>query len=214
MIGSLDSQVIEKFQEFQKKSGKYADLDIENVEFKQKTLDNLIDIFDSQRIPLSTTERNKRKGKYPYYGASGVIDYINDFIFDGEYLLISEDGANLTVRKYPIAFIADGKFWVNNHTHVLRAKPPYNNFFIWNYLSKKNIDRIVTGAVQPKINQTNLKSLEFPVYPKELVSEYIEMTNSQFDKINKNKIQIRNLEKIRETLLPKLMSGEVKVKTC
>lgn len=84
MIGTLDSQVIEKFKEFQKKTGKYSDLDIENVEFEREVLNNLIDIFDSQRVPLSTTERNKRKGKYPYYGASGIIDYIDDLYFSSK----------------------------------------------------------------------------------------------------------------------------------
>jgi len=184
-------------------------------DWEKTVLGEVIEIFDSKRVPLSKMQRNKMKeGKlYPYYGAATIMDYVNDYIFEGEYILLGEDGTVRTDEGYPVLQYATGKFWVNNHTHVLKAKPPYNNFFIWNYLSKKNIDRIVTGAVQPKINQTNLKSLEFPVYPKELVNEYIEITNSQFDKINENKHQIRTLEKLRDTLLPKLMSGEGKVKT-
>ena len=183
-------------------------------DWEETTLGEVIEIFDSKRIPLSKIQRNKMKeGKlYPYYGAVSVMDYVNDYIFDGEFILLGEDGTVRTDEGYPVLQYATGKFWVNNHTHILKAKPPYNNFFIWNFLSKKNIDRIVTGAVQPKINQTNLKSLEFPVYPKELVNEYIEITNSHFDKINKNKSQIRTLEKLRDTLLPKLISGEVRVR--
>lgn len=182
-------------------------------DWEEGILGDVIDIYDSKRIPLSKMERDKMKeGKlYPYYGAAKIMDYINDYIFDGEYILFGEDGTVRTDEGYPVLQYASGKFWVNNHTHIFRAKAPYNNFFIWNYLSKKNIDKIVTGAVQPKINQTNLKSLEFPIYPNELVNKFIEITNSQFEKINKNKSQICTLEKIRDTLLPKLMSGEVRV---
>jgi len=111
----------------------------------------------------------------------------------------------------PVLQYATGKFWVNNHTHILQAKKPYNNFFIWNFLSKFNIDEIVTGAVQPKVNQGNLKSLEFPVYPEEFVKKYIGITNPIFEKINTNKVQILSLENMRDTILPKLVSGEVRV---
>ena len=183
-------------------------------DWEEGVLGDVIEIYDSKRVPLSKMQRNKMKEGvlYPYYGAATIMDYVNDYIFDGEYILLGEDGTVRTSEGHPVLQYATGKFWVNNHTHIFQAKPPYNNFFIWNYLSKKNIDRIITGAVQPKINQTNLKSLEFPIFPKELVSNYIEITNSQFDKINKNKAQIRTLESLRDTLLPKLMSGEIRVK--
>ena len=146
---------------------------------------------------------------YPYYGAASIMDYVNDYLFDGEYILLGEDGTVRTDEGYPVLQYATGKFWVNNHAHILRAKEPYNNFFIWNYLSKKNIDRIVTGAVQPKINQGNLKALEFPKFPKELVKEFNIQVEPLFQKINQNKTQIRTLTALRDTLLPKLMSGEV-----
>ena len=176
-------------------------------------LGDVIEIFDSRRVPLSKMQRDKMKiGKlYPYYGAATIMDYINDYIFEGEYILLGEDGTVKTPEGYPVLQYASGKFWVNNHTHIIKAKAPYNNFFIWNYLSKKNIERIVTGAVQPKINQTNLKSLDFPVFPKTLVNEYKDIVTPHFDKINKNKTQIRTLESIRDTLLPKLMNGEVRI---
>ena len=182
-------------------------------DWEETTLGEVIEIFDNLRVPLSKMQRNKMKdgNLYPYYGAATIMDYVNDFIFDGEYILLGEDGTVRTNEGYPVLQYATDKFWVNNHTHVLKAKAPYNNFFIWNYLTKKSIDRIITGAVQPKINQGNLKSLEFPIFPPELVKEYIEITNSQFNKINKNKLQIKTLEKLRDTLLPKLMSGEVRV---
>jgi type I restriction enzyme S subunit len=182
-------------------------------EWKDGTLGEAIEIYDNLRKPLSKMERDKKKDGhlYPYYGAAQIMDYINDYIFDGEYILLGEDGTVRTEEGFPILQYATGKFWVNNHTHVIKAKEPYNNFFIWNYLSKKNIDEIVTGAVQPKINQGNLKSLDFPQFPMELVDKFNQITESIFKKINQNKTQIRTLSTLRDTLLPKLMSGEVRV---
>ena len=182
-------------------------------DWEEGKLGDVIEIFDGQRIPLSKTEREKKKNGmlYPYYGAAKIMDYINDYIFDGEYILLGEDGTVRTDEGYPVLQYATGKFWVNNHTHVLKAKQPYSNFFLWNYLCKRNIDEIVTGAVQPKINQGNLKSLPFPAYPESLVKDYVDVSEPMLAKIKKNKEHIAQLEKLRDTLLPKLMSGEVRV---
>ncbi|MCB5208003.1 restriction endonuclease subunit S [Methylovorus mays] len=182
-------------------------------DWEDGTLGEVVEIFDNMRIPLSKMERDKKKGGvlYPYYGAAQIMDYINDYIFDGEYILMGEDGTVRTDEGFPVLQYATGKFWVNNHTHVLKAKPPYSNFLIWNYLSKKNIDEIVTGAVQPKINQGNLKALDFPKLPEHLVVEFNSLTKPMLIKINNNKKQIQTLEKLRDNLLPKLMSGEVRV---
>jgi len=181
-------------------------------DWEEGVLGDVIELFDHLRIPLSKMERNKKKDGqlYPYYGAAKVMDYINDYIFDGDYILLGEDGTVRTNEGYPVLQYATGKFWVNNHTHVIKAKPPYSNFFLWNYLSKKNIDEIITGAVQPKINQGNLKALDFPKFPDSLVLKFNEQTESFFKKMNKNQIQITTLKKLRDTLLPKLMSGEVR----
>ncbi|NLV28940.1 MAG: restriction endonuclease subunit S, partial [Erysipelotrichaceae bacterium] len=184
-----------------------------NEDWEEGILGEVIEIFDNLRIPLSKMEREKKKeGQlYPYYGAAQIMDYINDYIFDGEYILLGEDGTVRTDEGYPVLQYATGKFWVNNHTHVITAKHPYNNFFIWNYLKKKNIDEIVTGAVQPKINQANLKSIDFPKYPENLVLDFNVITKPLLKKINHNTTQIRTLTALRDTLLPKLMSGEVRV---
>jgi len=184
-----------------------------DASWEEGVLGDVIEIFDNKRVPLSKMQRNMMKDGelYPYYGAASIMDYVNNYLFDGEYILLGEDGTVRTDEGYPVLQYATGKFWVNNHAHILKAKEPYNNFFIWNYLSKKNIDRIVTGAVQPKINQGNLKSLDFPKFPVELVKEFNEQAEPLFDKINQNKTQIRTLTALRDTLLPKLMSGEVKV---
>ncbi|CAM3593954.1 Restriction endonuclease subunit S [Helicobacter ganmani] len=175
-------------------------------------LGDYIEIFDNKRIPLSKLQRDKMKTGtlYPYYGAASIMDYINEFIFDDDYILMGEDGTVETENGYPILQYASGKFWVNNHAHIFKAKAPYNDFFILNFLKQTNISHIVTGAVQPKINQENLKSIPFCKYPIELVSWFIETTNAYFDKINTNKKQIQNLESLRDIMLPKLLSGEIK----
>lgn len=177
-------------------------------EWKIGKLGDYIEIFDNKRIPLSKLQRDKMKTGtlYPYYGAANIMDYVNDFIFDGAYILMGEDGTVETEDGYPILQYASGKFWVNNHAHIFKAKAPYNDFFILNFLKQTNISHIVTGAVQPKINQENLKSIPFCKYPIELVSWFIEATNTYFDKINANKKQIQNLQSMRDMLLAKILT--------
>ena len=148
---------------------------------------------------------------YPYYGAAEIMDYIDSYLFDGEYILMGEDGTVKTDDGYPILQYATGKFWPNNHAHVLQAKSPYNNCFIWNYLKTTNIESIVTGAVQPKINQANLLSLPFYKYPIELVEMYMRITDDWWSKIMMNNKQIQALIQTRDGLLPRLMSVEVKI---
>src|SRR3989344_3213526 len=124
-------------------------------------LGDVIDFFDSKRVPLNSTQRQNRQGVYPYYGASGVIDHIDDFIFDGDYLLIAEDGENLNSRKLPIAFWARGKFWVNNHAHIVRGKKNVaDTEFLKNWFANANISGYVTGSAQPKLSQQNLKRIK------------------------------------------------------
>lgn len=178
------------------------------------TLGEMIEIHDSKRIPLSKLERDKKKNgsiMYPYYGAAKIMDYVDDYIFDGDYLLLGEDGTVQDENGYPILQRANGKFWVNNHAHVLSAKAPYNNFFLWCLLSKTNVEKAVTGAVQPKINQENLRKLDFVKFDELKVLDFNDITSSMLNKLNTNNLQIQTLENLRDTLLPKLMSGEVRV---
>jgi type I restriction enzyme S subunit len=122
--------------------------------------------FDGKRIPVNSGDRTDKQGIYPYYGASGIIDYVEDFIFDGEYLLVSEDGANLLARTYPIAFIAYGKFWVNNHAHIVQARiESTQNKFLEYFFASFNVSEFVTGSAQPKLNQKNLNSIQIPLPP-------------------------------------------------
>lgn len=119
----------------------------------------LAEILNHQRVPLSSMQRVNKKGIYPYYGASGVIDYIDEFIFDGEYLLISEDGENLKTRQTPIAFIAKGQFWVNNHAHIIKGKYPHTNKLLAYYFANIDIKPYLSGSVQPKLNKASLCSI-------------------------------------------------------
>lgn len=120
---------------------------------------------DSERIPLSVSERTKLKKIYDYYGASGVIDKVEKYLFDKPLLLIGEDGANLLNRSTPIAFIAKGKYWVNNHAHVIDMSPLLDMSYIAYYINSISLAKYVTGTAQPKMNQAKMNSIWVPIPP-------------------------------------------------
>ena len=139
-----------------------------NAVFTQKgkgwvktTVDQISTNLDSQRIPITKSVR--KSGKYPYYGASGIVDYVADYIFDCEALLVSEDGANLLMRSTPIAFSVSGKYWVNNHAHILKFKHRATQRFVEFYLESIALVEYVTGAAQPKLTQKALNSIPIPI---------------------------------------------------
>ena len=125
-----------------------------------------MDFLDGQRKPLESAERARRQGIYPYYGASGIIDYIDDYIFDEPLLLLGEDGANIINRSTPLCFIATGKYWVNNHAHVMRPKNGHNIKFLCELLESLDYTRYNTGTAQPKLNQEKCRGIELvlPIY--------------------------------------------------
>ena len=120
---------------------------------------------DNERVPLSVSQRENLDKIYDYYGASGVIDKVDDYLFDGELLLIGEDGANLLMRSKPIAFIAKGKFWVNNHAHVIDVYKSIYMLYIMHYINTINVSPYVTGTAQPKMNQAKMNSIPVPLPP-------------------------------------------------
>ncbi len=169
--------------------------------WKEYRLEEVVDFFDNERIPLSTIEREKRQGPYPYYGAQGVIDHINDFIFDGEYVLVAEDGANLVTRQQPIAQIASGKFWVNNHAHVIRAKSDVSmNYFVLTLLNFFNLTGYVTGAAQPKLSQKNLKIVKVELPNLEEQKSICRVLSAYDDLIENNRRRIQLLEQAARLL--------------
>ena len=175
------------------------------------TLGNIIEIFDFKRIPLANREREKRKGKYPYYGASSIMDYIDDYIFDGIYLLMGEDGTVIDDDGYPILQYIWNKFWVNNHAHVLKGKSPYSTEYLYLLLKTIRVQHIVTGAVQPKINQKNLRELQVLVPTRESLMLFNSTISSFFEIYRKQKEEIEIISSVYDSLLPKLMSGKIRV---
>jgi type I restriction enzyme, S subunit len=126
-------------------------------------LSEIVENKDSKRIPVKASDREKMSGKYPYYGASGIVDHVDDYLFEGPNLLIGEDGANLLSRSTDIAFIADGKYWVNNHAHVLGADHIETLQFLKYFINSIDLSPYVTGSAQPKLNQRNLNKIEVPL---------------------------------------------------
>ena len=120
---------------------------------------------DSERIPVSVATRKKLEKTYDYYGASGVIDKVDDYLFDKPLLLIGEDGANLVARSTPIAFIARGKYWVNNHAHVLDSNTETQLRYVGSYINSINLEPYLTGTAQPKLNQDRMNTILLPVPP-------------------------------------------------
>ncbi|MFZ3080088.1 MAG: restriction endonuclease subunit S [Bellilinea sp.] len=168
--------------------------------WKEYTLDELTVSFDSRRIPLNTRQRENRNGPYPYYGASGVIDTIDDYLFDGEFVLISEDGENLRSRTTPIAFKVDGKFWVNNHAHVLQGNEPFLNDWIVYFFQNIDLNPFITGAVQPKLNQENLYLIKIPMPESEEAKKSVAFLSSLDDKIELNRQTNATLEAIAQAI--------------
>ena len=170
-----------------------------------------IQIFDNQRIPLSTNERTKRKGQFPYYGATSIIDNIDDYIFDGTFLLLGEDGSVIHDDGTPFVQYVDGKIWVNNHAHVIQGKKQFSTEFIFLFFKKLNVAPYVTGTTQLKINQFNLLSIPIIIPNNDLLNKFNQNIKPFFACILKNKKSISRLSQIRDILLPKLMSGKVRI---
>lgn len=137
-------------------------------------LSDCVEILDSKRIPINSKERAERKQKatqlYPYYGATGQVDEINDFLFEGEHVLIGEDGAPFLDPFKPTAYIVDGKFWVNNHAHILKANGKTFNKYLLHYINHANLKPFVSGTTRLKLNQSSLKNIPIK-FPKELVDQ-------------------------------------------
>lgn len=129
------------------------------MELKEYRFDEVTINFDKKRVPLSGAQREKRQGDFRYYGAQGVIDHIDDFIFDGTYLLIAEDGENLKSKKQNIAQVVEGQFWVNNHAHIVQGNELCNTRYLCYLLNSMDLSGYVTGSAQPKLSQANLNAV-------------------------------------------------------
>ena len=158
-------EILDKFTELDCRKRQYEYyrnklLSFEACEVDWNLLGNMAINCDAMRKPITSGAR--KKGTIPYYGASGVVDYVKGFIFDGDYLLVSEDGANLIARTTPIAFSIEGKSWVNNHAHVLKFDTYEERRFVEYYLNSIDLTPYISGAAQPKLNQKNLNKIKIP----------------------------------------------------
>ena len=167
--------------------------------------------FDRQRKPLSGMVRSTMQGEYPYYGAAKIFDHVNDYLFDGRYLLIAEDGSVITEDGKPVLQLVTGKFWVNNHAHVVQGKSSISTNFLYLFMSNVAISGYITGAAQPKINQNNLNRIPILSPPQAVLDRSNKMIEPIFDNIATLDLKNINLRQTRDLLLPKLISGEIYV---
>lgn len=179
--------------------------------WRMGTVGEIIELHDSKRIPLSGSERDKMEKIYPYYGATSLMDYIDNYLFDGIYLLLGEDGTVVDDKGFPILQYIDGKFWVNNHAHILTGKLGYSVEELYLLFSLTNIKSIVTGAVQQKVSQANLKKVPAIIPPVEVLNQFDDIIQPIFAEIRNLKNENQRLSSIRDAILPKLMSSELDV---
>lgn len=217
--------------EIQRKSVKVAELLTDKIELNNQLNDYLIKLAtiifesalseecnnlklgeittleDSKRVPLNSRDREKRKGNYPYYGATSIMDYVDDYLFDGIRILLGEDGSVITDDGYPILQYVWGKYWVNNHAHIIKATSCYSLEMIYIALSRTGINHIVTGAVQKKISQKNLKDLSIEM-PNPSISHNLEKL---FNILRINSEECQHLIELRDALLPQFITGKIDI---
>jgi len=165
-----------------------------------RKIDDVAVFLNSRRVPVKAADRAKRQGPYPYYGASGIVDWVDGYIFDGEYLLISEDGENLRSRNTPIAFLAHGKYWVNNHAHILDEREPGILRYLSWALNRTDLSPYITGAAQPKLNKRTLSNVEIPIPPMAERLEINAVLGALDDKIELNRRMSATLEEMARAL--------------
>ena len=175
------------------------------------SLRDVVDIFDSKRIPLSGAERATRKGSFPYYGAAALMDRVDDYLFDGIHLLLGEDGTVTDSHGYPVAQYVWGKFWVNNHAHILKGKNGISTEHVMLSLKRTNIQALITGAVQAKLSQSNMWRINFLKPTEKIAESFGKILESIYIQYRHNVELERTLEGIRDTLLPRLISGKLPV---
>lgn len=164
------------------------------MKFETFRFDEVTINFDRMRIPLSSKQRSERQGEYRYYGAQGVIDYIDDFIFDGTYLLIAEDGENLKSKKQNIAQLANGKFWVNNHAHIVQTNELCDLYYLYYLINSMDLSGYITGSAQPKLSQANLNAVTLQLPPIDEQRKVAAILGTLDDKIELNNKINENLQ--------------------
>ena len=173
------------------------------------SLSDTLDLFDYKRVPVSSKDRVK--GVYPYYGATGIMDYVNDYIFDGDYLLLAEDGSTNDGFDHPIVQFIWGKTWVNNHAHIIRPKREDDLHFTYYLLKNIPLKNIESGSIQKKVSQENLLKHKTIQPSSDVITRYCKLVKPYWDQYKRLTDETNILLKQREFILPLLMTGQVTI---
>ena len=177
-------------------------------EWEVKRLGEVCDFLDNKRVPIKDADRSKMQGCYPYYGASGIIDYVNDYIFDDDLILLGEDGANIINRSTPLAFLVSGKVWVNNHAHVLKAKESNHRYYVCAFLESLKYDKYNTGTAQPKLNREVCSNIEIACPPLPEQQRIAEVLGTWDVAIEKQGALVDKLTERKRALMQQLLTGK------
>lgn len=192
----------------------YEDVEFDGtlpIGWRYQPISESMDFFDSQRAPLSSIQRDGMEKIYPYYGAAKLMDYVDDYLFDGEYLLLGEDGTVVTTDGFPVLQLINDKFWANNHAHVIRGRGNISTRYLYLTFCEFPITGVVTGSAQPKISKGRLEKLKILVPDAITMEHFNNLINPMFDEIDVLKKLVIRITKQRDMLLPRLMSGKLEV---
>lgn len=186
---------------------------VESGGWKWIPFKDAVNNLDGKRVPLSKAVRAKRQGSIPYYGATGIVDYVETHLFDGRYLLIGEDGANLLSRARPLSFIAEGKIWVNNHAHVLQPKEGVDIEYLCLYFNSLDLTEYVTGSAQPKLTQANMNKIPIPLCSparQQEIARAVQLKNSAVDELESTlDAQLLQSTRLRQAVLKRAFEGRL-----
>ncbi|CDH44618.1 restriction endonuclease subunit S [Candidatus Contendibacter odensensis] len=181
------------------------------VEWEVEALDDCVEFWDGKRIPLKQDDRDQMDGEFPYYGASGIIDHIDKYLFDDDLILVGEDGENVISRHLPLAFKVSGRIWVNNQAHVLKPKADQDIDFLTNRLEFYDYSLLVSGSAQPKLNQRNLRQMQLPIPPRHEQSR-IGLVLTTLNKVDTGRVSyLTKLHSLKTALMQDLLTGKVRV---
>lgn len=197
---------------YRSSGGEMVDSELGEIpkEWSIQTLNDISESYNTKRKPLSKLEREKVASIYPYYGATKIIDYVDDYLFDGKFILVGEDGTVQTEEGHPFVQYVWGKFWVSNHAHILKGNNLSDEILML-ILNNINIEPYITGAVQPKISKKNLNGIKVIIGTKLIYEKFDQYSDIYYKKIREIREETKNLIELRDTLLPKLMSGEIEI---
>jgi type I restriction enzyme S subunit len=181
------------------------------AEWTVKSLEDCVEFWDGKRVPLKQEDRDAMEGDYPYYGASGIIDYINKYLFDEDLILLGEDGENVVSRHLPLAFRVRGKIWVNNHAHVLKPKAGHDIIFLTERLEFYDYTLLVSGSAQPKLNQRNLRRMELPIPGGSEQTRISKVLASLEENWQSRTADLAKLRALKTALMQDLLTGKKRV---